>query len=159
MSTASIQLEGYVAQTPELKFSQGGDAFLNVTVPHTPRRKNRDTGEWEDAGDTLWVRFTLWREDAHRYADLLTKGTHVTVTGEPELRKWENGDKHGADLQIKFPRVSIIPPKGSERPQEPRSGTNSYGTGVGDTFDSSGAQSGDSWNVPSTGGEYDASPF
>jgi single-strand DNA-binding protein len=113
MSKATLEIEGYVAQTPELKFSQSGDALLNVTVPHTPRRKNRDTGEFEDAGETLWVRFTLWREDAYRYADLLVKGTHVTVAGEPELRKWENGDKHGADLQIKFPRVSIIPPKGS----------------------------------------------
>ena len=159
MSRATIEIEGYVAQTPELRFSQSGDALLNVTVPHTPRRKNRDTGEFEDAGDTLWVRFTLWREDAHRYADLLVKGTHVTVAGEPELRKWESGDKHGADLQIKFPRVSIIPPKGSERSQEPRSGTN---VAPGDSYTptgDAGAQGVDSWNVPSTGGEYDASPF
>lgn len=111
MSKATLTVEGYLAGDPKIGATQSGDSFLGFSVPHTPRRKNRDTGEWEDAGDTLWVQVTLWREDADRFAPHLTKGTQVRVEGEPVLRAWESNGKSGVNLELKFPRASIIPEK------------------------------------------------
>lgn len=143
MSQARVEIEGYVSQDAELRFTESGKALLNVSVPHNQRRKNQ-AGEWESVGDTLWVRFTLWDDDAHRYAELLVKGAHVVVSGIPEVRVWESGDKHGANLEVKFPRVSIVPSKDArnapERPQEP---------------------AGDVWGAPEGGGFGDdlSTPF
>lgn len=149
MSRASIEVEGFIAQDAQIKFTDSGKAFLSVSVPHTPRRKNRDTGEWEYAGDTLWTQFTLWREDAEAFAPLLVKGTRIRVEGEPTLREWVSGDRHGAQLEIRNPRVSIIPPKGSERPQGPRGAVNVSNVGSGTGFDQNGPQAGAQPNASS----------
>ena len=111
MSNATLKIDGYVAQEPKEGRTQSGDAYLSFSVPHTPRKKNRDTGEWEDAGDTLWVQVTLWREDAERFAGHIAKGTQVRVEGEPFLKAWESNGKSGVNLEVKFPRASIVPEK------------------------------------------------
>lgn len=163
MSRASIEVEGFIAQDAQIKFTDSGKPFLSASVPHTPRRKNQ-SGQWEDAGDTLWARFTLWEDTAHDFADRLVKGTHVVVSGVPELRVWESGDRHGAQLEIRNPRVSIIPPKGSEKPQEPRGDVWGSNTGSGGTYDSWAAQTGAQANASSDpwapiGGGSDDAPF
>lgn len=121
MSKSTLVVEGYLSKEPELGHTNSGDAYLGLSIPHTPRRKNRETGEWEDAGDTLWVQSTLWREDAELFAPLLRKGTQVRVEGEPVLRSWESGEKSGVNLEVKFPRVSIVPrrPKPEQQAPEP----------------------------------------
>lgn len=111
MSKATINIEGYLSRDPELAFTQGGDAYLPLSVPHTPRKLNKDTQQWEDAGDTLWVQATLWREAAEQYAPLLRKGTMVRIEGEPVMRAWSSGEKSGVNLEVKFARVSMFPKK------------------------------------------------
>ena len=119
MSNASIVIEGYLSSDPKVGSTQSGDNYAGFSVAHTPRRKNRDTNEWEDAGDTLWVNVTLWREDADRFAAHLVKGVQVRVEGEPILRDWESNGKSGKNLEIKFPKVSIIPAKGAQQSHAP----------------------------------------
>jgi single-strand DNA-binding protein len=137
MSKAMIQIEGYLSNDPK-SGQHGGDDWVSFSVPHTPRRLNKQSQQWEDAGDTLWVSVTLWRDDAQRFTDHLRKGTQVRVEGEPVLRAWESGGKSGVNLEVKFPRVSIVPPKVEQAP----------------------AASTDVWNTPQGGGNYgDDTPF
>lgn len=122
MSNASITVEGYLSADPRTGTTQSGDRYLSFSVPHTPRRFDKDSQQWVDAGDTLWVQVTLWRDDADRFEPHLRKGVQVHVQGEPVLKMWESQSKSGANLDVKFARVAIIPAR-SDRPQEPVSGT------------------------------------
>lgn len=141
MSRALLTVEGFLAKTPELGRTNSGDSYLNLSVPHTPRRKNRDTGQWEDAGDTVWVTFTLWREDAELYAPLVHKGTLLRVEGEPSIRTYDRNGQTGVNLDIRFPRVAIIP-----RPQATQQGQAApAGSSVAD----------EPWSTP-TGAQTDA---
>ncbi|MDR6868474.1 single-strand DNA-binding protein [Microbacterium resistens] len=107
---AEMEVVGYLPRDPELRYTrETNEAVLGLSVPFTPRRKNRQSGEWEDAGATLWVKASLWGDQAELYAEKLAKGTAVRVSGVPVLRPWEANGKSGVDLELRFAEVSIIP--------------------------------------------------
>ena len=123
MSKAEIKIEGFVAKDPEIRVTQGGRQVVNVTVPHTPRRKNPQTGQFEDAGETLWVQADFWDDMAATIASSVRKGTLVTITGVPELRVYTRQDgAAAAELNLRFGTLGIIP---RETPQEAVSAPNS----------------------------------
>lgn len=116
MSKATITIEGFVAKDPELGNHQG-KAVTNVVVPHTPRRLNKQTNQYEDAGATLWVQASFWEAEAEAIAASVRKGTLVTITGQPELRVYQKQDgSTGAELSIKFGTLGVIPRAQSQSP-------------------------------------------
>lgn len=93
MSHASAVLIGRLTADPILRLTNGsGLSVANFTVAHTPRSKNAATGEWEDSGDTLFVRVTAWRELAENAASSLHKGDAVIVLGDLGVRHYPKGD-------------------------------------------------------------------
>lgn len=109
MSKATITIEGFVAKDPELG-THNGKSVTNVSVPHTPRRKNQQTGQYEDAGPTLWVQASFWEADAEAIVNQVHKGTLVTITGQPELNVYTKQDgTTDAQLRLKFGTLGVIP--------------------------------------------------
>jgi single-strand DNA-binding protein len=60
----------------------------NLTIAQTPRSFNREAQEWQD-DETLWVRCSVWREQAEGVAESLTKGTRVIAHGRLKARSFE----------------------------------------------------------------------
>jgi single-strand DNA-binding protein len=87
-----VTITGNLGQDPELRFTPNGAAVATVSVGDTPRRKNQQTQQWEDAGETLWLRVTFWRDIAEAVAEQLHKGDRVTVTGRLKQRSWDDKD-------------------------------------------------------------------
>lgn len=103
---------------------QGSDGkpVLNLRIADTPRRKN-DQGEWEDAGETLWVGAAVWGDDALELASHVVKGTKVTATGRLTQRTFQ--DNNGNDriaLEIKGATVAVVH-------NAPREQSNAWGGG------------------------------
>lgn len=92
MADASVTLAGNITADPELRFTQNGVPVASFNVAHTPRRLNRDTNEWEDAGDTLFLRVNVWRDQAQNIAASLRKGAAVLVIGRLVSRSWTNAE-------------------------------------------------------------------
>lgn len=86
-----VQIIGALGQDPELRYTTAGTAVCSFSVAWTPRRKNSQTGEWED-GDTSWFRCNVWRDQAENVAASLTKGMRVVVTGQVKARDWTDND-------------------------------------------------------------------
>ncbi|MFF2954310.1 single-stranded DNA-binding protein [Kitasatospora sp. NPDC057965] len=85
---------GRVVADPELRFTPSGAAVARVRLVFQNRRKNDQTGQWED-GDTLWIDGTAWQQLAEHVAETLTQGMEVLVSGEPRTETWEkDGQKH-----------------------------------------------------------------
>lgn len=109
MSKVTMTVEGFVAKAPELG-NHNGKSVTNVSVPHTPRRKNQQTGQFEDAGETLWVQASFWEKDAEAIVATVGKGTLVTITGQPELNVYTKQDgTTDAQLRLKFGTLGVIP--------------------------------------------------
>ena len=102
----NFQITGNLTADVDIKFTSGGDAVGSFTVADTPRKFNKQTNAWEDAGETLFVRCSIWREDAEAAADL-DKGQKVTVTGKLKSRSYEkDGQKRTV---IEMDAESIAP--------------------------------------------------
>lgn len=106
--TALLKVKGNLGADPVLNHTREGVPVLGLTVAHTPRRRNKDTGKWEDAGETLWVRASVWT-NAEKYAELLRKGSLVVIEGEPVMRAWQNGERSGVSLEIPRADVAMYP--------------------------------------------------
>ena len=86
-----VQIIGNVTRDPELRFTTGGTAVCSFGVAWTPRKRNPDTGSWED-GDPSFFNCSAWRDMAENIAASVTKGMRVVVTGSVKARDWEDRD-------------------------------------------------------------------
>lgn len=105
----SLTIVGRLAFDIEVRFSPSGDAVASGRIADTPRRKNQQTGEWED-GETLWLGFSLWGRKAEALADAAKKGDLVLVTGTLTQRTFDG--KHGEQrtvIEVKATEVAIVP--------------------------------------------------
>lgn len=83
-----IHLEGNLTRAPELKFIPSGKAVASFSVACNDRRKNQQTGEWED-GDTCFMRVTAWELLAENVSESLNQGDAVVVTGRLKQGSYE----------------------------------------------------------------------
>jgi single-strand DNA-binding protein len=106
---ATATILGRIAE-PVLRWTQGGHAVLELSIAATPRRKDRQTGEWADDGAPLWINATLWDAEAEAAAELLRKGDAVIATGTLALETYttKNGQP-GQKIVLRFPKVAKEP--------------------------------------------------
>jgi len=91
MSTPSMVIIGNLTADPELRFTPSGTAVANFTVASTAKKKNQQTGEWED-DHTTFIRCSAWEQMAENVAETLLKGMRVVVTGRLKVRQYEAND-------------------------------------------------------------------
>lgn len=83
-----ITVVGNLTSDPELRFTPSGAAVASFTVASTPRSFDKRTNEWKD-GETLFLRSSVWREQAENVAESLVKGTRVIAQGRLVQRSFE----------------------------------------------------------------------
>lgn len=113
MSLPRINATGNLVADPELKYTPSGTAVTNFRIACGSRRKNRDTGEWED-GDTTFLTVNAWKGLAENFANQAGKGTKVTVEGRLKQREYttREGEKRvvfeveADDISIPVPRFA-----------------------------------------------------
>ncbi|MGW1675982.1 single-stranded DNA-binding protein [Saccharopolyspora sp. NPDC002376] len=97
MALPTLQGVGRLTADPELRFAPSGTAVCTVNLAFNSRRKN-DRGEWED-GEVLFIRGTLWRQEAENAAETYARGMEVVVSGRVKLDQWDDkksGEKRSA---------------------------------------------------------------
>ena len=102
---AEITGTGTLTREPEIKYAQSGTAMLRLALAATRRTRNRDTKEWEDDGDPLYIDVTFFGDRENWLGDILHKGDQVSVTGTLVRRDWESGSKSGVALEVRFPKL------------------------------------------------------
>lgn len=102
---AEITVTGTLTRDPEIKYAQSGTAMLKMALAATRRQQNRDTKQWEDDGDPLYVGVTFFGDRENYLGDILHKGDQVSVVGALVRRNWESGDKSGVALEVRFPKL------------------------------------------------------
>ena len=103
-------ITGRLADDIELRSTPSGKSVANGRVADTPRRLNQQTNAWEDAGETLWLSFSIWDAKAEALVGAAHKGDLVTVTGELIARSWDaqDGTKRTVN-EIKAREVAVVP--------------------------------------------------
>ncbi len=100
-----ITLRGYVTAEPKLRETATGTPVTDIRVGCTPRRVNRETGEWEDA-PASYYRVTVWRRLAVNVVSSVHKGDLVIVRGKFYMNTWvDNEQRSRSALEIEADSV------------------------------------------------------
>lgn len=85
-----VMLIGNLGQDPELRYTQGGQAVLNLRIATNESYVNKD-GERQDR--TEWHSVIIWGKRGEGLNKVLSKGKQIFVEGRLQTRSWE--DKQG----------------------------------------------------------------
>ena len=102
---AEITVTGTLTRDPEIKYAQSGTAMLKLALAATRRQQSRDTKQWEDDGDPLYIDVTFFGDRESYLGDILHKGDQLSVSGVLVRRNWESGSKTGVALEVRFPKL------------------------------------------------------
>ncbi len=90
MSINKAIISGNLTRDPELRQTQGGTSILSIGVAVNDRRKNAQTGEWEDYPS--FIDCKLFGNRATGVAPLLEKGMKVAIEGKLNQSRWQADD-------------------------------------------------------------------
>lgn len=88
MSINRVVISGNLTRDPELKATAGGMSVLKLRMAVNDRRKNSQTGEWEDAPN--YVDVTMFGTRAESLSRFLSKGSKLAVEGKLRWSEWES---------------------------------------------------------------------
>ena len=84
-----VMLLGNLGQDPELKYTQGGQAVLNLRLCTTETYFDRDRNKKER---TDWHNVTVWGKRAEALSKILSKGKQIFVEGAIRNTSYEGRD-------------------------------------------------------------------
>lgn len=84
---------GTLGRDPEVKYTAGGSAVVNISVATNESWKDKNTGE--NVEKTEWHRIVIFGKLAEIAAQYLKKGSQVYFEGKIQTRKWQ--DQSGQD--------------------------------------------------------------
>ena len=88
MSINRVNITGNLTRDPELRSTGSGMAVLKMGVAVNDRRKNQQTGEWEDAPNFIDV--VMFGTRAESVSRFLSKGSKVAIEGKLRWSSWED---------------------------------------------------------------------
>jgi len=109
MSINRVVITGDVTRDAELRMSQSGTGILTVPVATNGRRKNAQSGEWEDA--PVYVDVAVAGKRALALADRLRKGTRVAVEGHLRWSQWERDGQRRSKLDVVADELEFLGPR------------------------------------------------
>ena len=105
MSINTIVISGNLTRDPELRATAGGTSVLAVPLAYDERRKNPQTGAWEDAPQ--YVDCTVFGNRANGLAGCLAKGDKVCVKGRLHWSQWERDDERRTKHEIVVEEIEL----------------------------------------------------
>jgi single-strand DNA-binding protein len=85
-----VVMTGNLTRDPELRSTPGGSSVCKLRIACNTRRKNGQTGEWEEKPNFFDV--TVWGAQGENCSRYLSKGRPVAIDGRLEWREWDAPD-------------------------------------------------------------------
>ncbi len=93
MSINRVVITGNLTRDPELRATPSGMSVLKMGIAVNDRRKNPQSGEWEEIANFFDV--TVFGQRGESLSRFLSKGSKIAVEGKLRWSQWETkeGDK------------------------------------------------------------------
>ena len=138
-----VTITGNLTRDPELKALPSGSTVCALSVAVNGRRKNAQTGQWEEEPNYFDV--TVWGAQGENCSKYLSKGRPVAIDGRLRWRKWTTPEgQNRSAVDIVAENVQFL------------GGRDDAGGGNGNGFSSS-ARASDS-DVPIDTGDFERTP-
>jgi single-strand DNA-binding protein len=100
-----VVITGNLTKDPELRSTGGGTPVCDLRVAVNSRRKNSQTGGWEDKPNFFDV--TVWGAQGENCANYLSKGRPVAIEGRLDWSEWEAKDGSGKRQKVQIIANSV----------------------------------------------------
>lgn len=140
MPLPSLSGTGRLTEDPSLKFTASGKAVCTVRLAFSDRKKNEQTGQWED-GDKVFLDASVWGDEAEHVAESLARGHEVLVSGKFRQREFttREGEKRvvyelafatvAPTLKYATAKVSKMQRSGAQQSQAAQGADDPWSTG------------------------------
>ena len=106
VSINRVNITGNLTRDPELRATQGGTQVLHLGVAVNDRRRNPQTGNWEDYPNFIdCVMFGTRAEAIQRY---LSKGTKVAIEGRLRYSSWERDGQKRSKIEVVIDEIEFM---------------------------------------------------
>lgn len=106
MSINRCILSGNLTRDPELRSTAGGTSVLSFGIAVNDRRKNNQTGEWEDYPN--FVDCTMFGARAEAVGRFLAKGNKVAIEGKLRYSSWEKDGQRRSKLEVVVDEIEFM---------------------------------------------------
>lgn len=110
MSINKVVISGCLTRDPELRSTQGGMEILALGVAVNDRRKNQQTGEWEDYPN--FVDCTVFGNRADALNKFLRKGMKVAIEGKLRWSQWERDGRKRSKIEVIVDEIEFMTSRG-----------------------------------------------
>lgn len=106
MSINKVVISGNLTRDPELRATTGGTQVMSFGIAVNDRRKNQQTGEWEDYPNFVnCVMFGTRAEAVSRY---LAKGSKIAIEGHLHYSAWERDGQKRSKLEVIVDQIEFM---------------------------------------------------
>lgn len=98
MSINRVVISGNLTRDPEVRTTQSGMPVMSLGVAVNDRRKNNQTGEWEDYAN--FIDCTMFGTRAQSVSQYLSKGTKVAIEGKLRWSQWERDGQKRSKIEV-----------------------------------------------------------
>ena len=106
MSINRVFITGNLTRDPEMRQTNGGMPIMGFGMAVNERRKNQQTGEWEDYPN--YVDCTMFGERAAKVSQYLAKGSKVSVDGRLRYSSWEKDGQKRSKLEVVVDNIEFM---------------------------------------------------
>lgn len=106
MSINRVFITGNLTRDPEMRQTNGGMPIMSFGMAVNDRRKNQQTGEWEDYPN--YVDCTMFGERAAKVSKYLAKGSRVSVDGRLRHSSWEKDGQKRSKLEVVVDNIEFM---------------------------------------------------
>ena len=106
MSINRVCITGNLTRDPELRATQSGSQVLSFGIAVNDRRKNNQTGEWEDYPN--FVDCTMFGTRAEKIANFIEKGSKVAIEGKLRYSSWEKDGERRSKLEVIVDEIEFM---------------------------------------------------
>ena len=107
MSINRVNISGNLTRDPELRSTAGGTQILSFGVAVNDRRRNAQTGEWEDVPN--FIDCVVFGQRADALSRFLSKGSKVAIEGKLRYSTWETREgQRRSKLEVVVDEVEFL---------------------------------------------------
>lgn len=111
MAINTCTISGNLTRDPELRATASGTAVHGFSVAVNDRRKNQQTGVWEEHPN--YIDCTVFGARAEALANILHKGSGVTVQGKLRWSEWEREGQKRSKIEVVVDEIALHDKKGA----------------------------------------------
>ncbi len=109
MSINRVIATGNLTRDPELRTTVSGSPVMGFGIAINDRRKNSQTGEWEDYPN--FVDCTVFGNRADALSKFLRKGMKVAIEGKLRWSLWERDGQKRSKIELIVDEVEVMTAK------------------------------------------------